>query len=56
MPAATPPIDAVSVPRVLAGLAIDYFRWMQLIPMVSADSLAVAHGLDMLRRRMVDPG
>lgn len=36
MPAATPSTDAVSVPRVLAGLAIDYFRWTQLIPMVTA--------------------
>ncbi len=36
MPAATPSTDAVSVPRVLAGLAIDYFRWTQLIPMITA--------------------
>lgn len=36
MPATSPSKDAVSVPRVLAGLVIDYFRWTQLIPMVTA--------------------
>lgn len=31
-----PITPAVSVPRVLAGLAIDYFRWTQLTPMITA--------------------
>lgn len=31
-----PTSEAVSVPRVLAGLAIDYLRWTQLIPMITA--------------------
>lgn len=26
----------VSVPRILAGLAIDYFRWTQIVPMITA--------------------
>jgi len=33
---ANPTTDAVSVPRVLIGLAIDYFRWTQLVPMITA--------------------
>lgn len=28
--------EAVSVPRVLVGLALDYFRWTQLVPMITA--------------------
>jgi len=36
VPATRPLTDAVSVPRVLAGLAIDYFRWTQLVPMITA--------------------
>ena len=33
---ANPSNETVSVPRVLAGLAIDYFRWTQLVPMITA--------------------
>ncbi len=33
---ATPMTDPVSAPRLLAGLAIDYFRWTQLVPMITA--------------------
>lgn len=36
MPVSAPSTEAVSVPRVLAGLVIDYFRWTQLVPMITA--------------------
>jgi len=36
VPATRPSTDAVSVPRVLIGLAIDYFRWTQMVPMITA--------------------
>ena len=35
MPATTMSTAAVSVPRLLVGLAIDYFRWTQLVPMIT---------------------
>ena len=35
MPATTTSTAAISVPRLLVGLAIDYFRWTQLVPMIT---------------------